>query len=47
MSAWLGLSKLFPGWTLEELKALSPRERLNWIEMSREYQALLRKQANG
>jgi hypothetical protein len=28
---WVVLSKFYPGWTLEEIKSLSPRERMNFI----------------
>jgi hypothetical protein len=34
MMDWLVLSTLFPGWSLEEIKSLSPRERKNWMDLS-------------
>jgi hypothetical protein len=33
----MALAHSFTGWSLEEIKNLSPRERLNWLEMAREY----------
>jgi FtsZ-interacting cell division protein ZipA len=35
MATWMALSKLFNGWTLTEIRELSYRERLNWLEMAR------------
>jgi hypothetical protein len=29
------LATAFPGWSLEELKKLSPRERKNWVEVAK------------
>jgi hypothetical protein len=34
MSDWMAVSLAFPGWTLEEIKELSPRERKNWLNMA-------------
>jgi hypothetical protein len=34
MKSWGYLLRLYPGWGLEEVKSLSPRERKNWLEMS-------------
>jgi hypothetical protein len=28
-----GLAKAYPGWSLTELKELTPRERINWYEL--------------
>lgn len=28
---WSSLAHSYPGWSLAELKALSPRERENWL----------------
>lgn len=27
------IAKAYPGWTLEEIRGLSRRERVNWLEM--------------
>lgn len=35
MAEWTALTKSFKGWTLTEIKALSPRERKNWLEVAR------------
>jgi hypothetical protein len=37
MSEWTALTFSYPGWGLEEVKRLSPRERTNWLEIAREY----------
>jgi len=37
MTQWKTLVDAYPGWTLKEIKELSPRERLNWLEVAREY----------
>jgi hypothetical protein len=37
MRDWLALTKSFKGWTLTEIKELTPRERQNWLEVAREY----------
>jgi hypothetical protein len=34
MMDWLVLSNMFPGWSLAEIKDLSPRERQNWLTLS-------------
>jgi hypothetical protein len=34
MVDWVVLTNFFPGWSLEEIKSLSPRERKNWIDLS-------------
>jgi hypothetical protein len=33
---WKVLTENYPGWTLNEIKDLSPRERINWLELARE-----------
>jgi hypothetical protein len=35
MKTWAFLSKLYKGWTLTEIRELSYRERLNWLEIAR------------
>jgi hypothetical protein len=37
------LSKEFTGWTLTEIKELSPRERKNWLEVAKEYKKVVKK----
>lgn len=32
--SWVALSKAYPGWGLEEIRSLSPRERLNYIQLA-------------
>lgn len=32
--SWVALSKAYPGWSLEEIQSLSPRERLNYIQLA-------------
>lgn len=32
--SWVALSKAYPGWSLDEVKSLSPRERLNYIQLA-------------
>jgi hypothetical protein len=32
---WGLLAEVYAGWTLSEIKDLSPRERLNWLEIAR------------
>lgn len=34
MRSWTILIRLYQGWTLSEVKDLSPRERRNWIEIA-------------
>ena len=34
-SEWAALTQLFEGWSLEEIKGLSRRERLNWLEIAK------------
>jgi hypothetical protein len=34
MKSWGYLLRMYPGWGLEEVKSLSPRERKNWMELS-------------
>jgi hypothetical protein len=36
MNQWAALAGSYPGWGLKEIKKLSPRERLNWLELARE-----------
>lgn len=36
MNQWQVLSETYSGWSLTEIKDLSPRERMNWIELARE-----------
>jgi hypothetical protein len=31
---WMVISNLFPGWSLTEIKSLSPRERKNWMDIA-------------
>jgi hypothetical protein len=33
----MAISKVFTGWTLTEIREMSPRERTNWLEMARVY----------
>lgn len=33
MHGWNMVAEAFPGWTLEDIKGLSRRERTNWLEM--------------
>jgi hypothetical protein len=35
MADWAALVNSFEGWTLTEIKALSPRERQNWLEVAK------------
>jgi len=37
MNQWKTLVDAFQGWSLSEVKSLSPRERFNWLEIGREY----------
>lgn len=37
MNQWKTLVDAYQGWSLYEIKALSPRERLNWLEVGREF----------
>ena len=32
---WAAISELYSGWTLSEIKDMSPRERGNWIELAK------------
>jgi hypothetical protein len=32
---WASLSRLYKGWTLTEIRDMSYRERLNWLEIAR------------
>jgi hypothetical protein len=34
MAEWKKLTELYKGWTLTEVKELSPRERDNWLKIS-------------
>ena len=34
-SEWAALTQLYDGWSLEEIKGLSRRERLNWLEVAK------------
>lgn len=34
MSSWAIISRWYPGWTLSEIKDLTPRERMNWAEIT-------------
>ena len=36
MNQWSALAESYPGWTLKEVQKMSPRERLNWLEIARE-----------
>ena len=40
---WQLISEVFVGWTLEEVKGLTPRERKNWIELGKEMGRVVRK----
>jgi hypothetical protein len=33
---WAAVANSYPGFTLNEIKDLSPRERFNWLEIARE-----------
>lgn len=35
MEDWTGLTATYTGWGLEEIKSLSPRERVNWLTLAR------------
>jgi hypothetical protein len=37
MSQWKTLVDAYQGWSLNEIRSLSVRERLNWLEIAREY----------
>jgi len=37
MTQWKTLVDAYPGWSLTEVRSLTPRERLNWLEIAREY----------
>jgi len=44
MVDWVVICNLFPGWSLEEVKGLSQRERKNWLEIATSFnKALVRK----
>jgi hypothetical protein len=34
LEEWALISISFTGWTLDEIKNISPRERTNWLEMA-------------
>jgi hypothetical protein len=34
-SEWAALTQLYEGWTLEDIKGLSKRERNNWLEIAK------------
>jgi len=36
MNQWSALAEVYSGWSLKEIKKLSPRERINWLEIARE-----------
>lgn len=38
MYQWMTLLQKFPSWTLETVQQLSPRERINWLELAKEYE---------
>ena len=38
MHQWMKLLTKFPSWSLETIKDLSPRERLNWLALAKEYE---------
>jgi hypothetical protein len=42
MSSWAALAFSFPGWNLNEIKDMSPRERENWMEVGRELGRLVK-----
>jgi hypothetical protein len=33
-SEWAALTQMYEGWTLEDIKGLSKRERSNWLEIA-------------
>jgi hypothetical protein len=35
MIEWGNLSRFYPGWTLSEIKDLTPADRKNWFEIAR------------
>jgi len=43
MNQWAALSSVFMGWTLKDIKKLTPRERANWLEIGRELGKVKRK----
>lgn len=34
MRSWSILTRLYQGWTLSEIKELTPRERRNWMDIA-------------
>ena len=36
MRQWMTLVEAYSGWSLNDIKSLSVRERLNWLEAGRE-----------
>jgi len=42
MSDWMALTVSFTGWTLNEIKELTPKERANWLEMAKAAGKLVR-----
>lgn len=43
MYEWKLLATSFSGWTLSEIRELTPRERKNWLEVAREIGKVVRK----
>jgi hypothetical protein len=39
---WAALTASYGGWSLNEIKELSPRERTNWLEISRAFGKVVR-----
>jgi hypothetical protein len=35
VAEWAALTQSFRGWTLTEIKQLSPRERKNWLQIAK------------
>jgi hypothetical protein len=43
MVQWKVIANSYSGWSLAEIKELSPRERLNWLEVIRDAKGIVRK----
>jgi hypothetical protein len=42
MRQWAAIATVYSGWSLTEIQALSPRERLNWLEIAKEIGKVVR-----
>jgi hypothetical protein len=43
MAEWVALTISYPGWSLNDIKKMSNRERNNWLEIAKNQGRLLRK----